>query len=808
MAGSAAIVLVLGMSALAGAQSSTSYTDEATGITFQKYTGDSDGFGFGLALPSDTTSTDFIGQLSGASTATWAGVSLTGQMANSLLVVAFPNGDNTQVLGSLRKASTYTNPAVVTNLGTLTPIPEGTFADADGWSYTFLCSGCLADAEVSFDVTGTGTSLGLAVSTNALQDPSTANAVLNSHSGTGGFGMNLEGARSSDFATWAAMASSDSSTPGNGTGGAGNGTTTPSPITTVSNQTWDYIVAGGGPAGIITATRFAEAGHAVLLLERGMGSYASTGGQFPLSWNDSLTPMDVPGLSFHIYDMPGMSSAFCNDIAGMGGCLLGGGSAVNGIQWFPPAQRDFDDKWPSGWRWSDVSAAADRLYERNPGMVRSSADGEFYDQAAYEQLKVFLDANGFSSIDALEDPNSKDMVYSHSPYNTKDGLRAGPVRTYLPIAQQLSNFKLQLNSTVLRVIREGSTATGVEVLLADNSRQIVNLKEGGKVVLASGALSTPRTLFRSGIGPKEQIQLVQNGSTSITLPPQSDWIELPVGKYVQDHPGFLITLNIVNNQSSTSLDTLTDEELMNPSQENIDLFNAKSGPLVQGSGRLDFFSKITDSETGAERYFQVTGLSESNGVITFHAALTHGADSTGVLTLTSQGTTEFAQTPWANTDGDKAAVTAFMEQLLEYMRKPGSNLVPPQGLNTTAAELGSRQMSTVHFLGSCRMGEDDGREAGGKAVVDLSTKVYGTDNIYVVDASIHPDVPFGNTQAIVSVVAEKAAALILGAEEITGSSAGNSTSSSPGDSSDTSSGSYPATSPGPSSSKNRKCKRT
>lgn len=786
MAGLATFVSVLGLSALVRAQSSSSYTDTATGITFQKYSGSTGGYGFGLALPSDTSSTDFIGQISADSTATWAGVSLTGQMAGSLLVAAFPNTDGTAVLGSLRKATGYTNPAVVTNAGTLTPIPEGTTVGTDGWTYTFLCKGCLADAATSFDATADSGAMGYALSTTALSDASAAGAILNTHSGTGGFGINIAGARSADFATWAAMASSGDST---GTpGGSNNGTIgnngTVTPPATISNETFDYIVAGGGPAGIIAATRFAEAGHSVLLLERGSASYASSGGNFPLAWNDSLTPMDIPGLSFHVFSMPGMSTAFCNDIAGMGGCVLGGGSAVNGMQWYRPAQRDFDDKWPTGWKWSDMSSAAEALYERNPGTILPSADGQYYDQAAYTQITKFLDANGYSSVDALEDPDSKTMVYTHSPYNALNGLRAGPVRTYLPIAKQLSNFKLQVDSTVLRVVRNGSAVTGVEVQLADNSRQIINLKADGKVVLASGALSTPRTLFRSGIGPKAQIQAVQSGSVSITLPPEADWIELPVGKYVQDHPNFFLSLNVANNQSA-DLTTMSDEEFQNPSQANIDLFNAQTGPLVQGSGRVDFFTNITDSATGATRYFQVTGYSASPGKMTLIVALTHGLDSTGELGITSQGTTEFTTEPWLNTDGDKAAVTAFMEELLVYMRKPGSTLVPASGLNITTDELAGKHSSTVHFVGSCRLGEDDGRD-GGKAVVDLDAKVYGTDNLYIVDASIHPDLPTGNTQAPVMVVAERAAAVILGAQG--GATTGGSTSSGSSDNTSTSSG--------------------
>ncbi|PNH47472.1 hypothetical protein VD0004_g839 [Verticillium dahliae] len=60
------------------------------------------------------------------------------------------------------------------------------------------------------------------------------------------------------------------------------------------------------------------------------------------------------------------------------------------------------------------------------------------------------------------------------------------------------------------------------------------------------------------------------------------------------------------------------------------------------------------------------------------------------------------------------------------------------------------------------MGEED----DGSSVVDTDTRVWGTDNLYVVDASIHPKVFTGNTQAPVTVVAEHAVSKILGVEPI------------------------------------------
>ncbi|PWY75094.1 FAD/NAD(P)-binding domain-containing protein [Aspergillus heteromorphus CBS 117.55] len=750
---SGAVALSCALGAAASSYNTSAYSDSVTGIDFQRWCDDDTGFCFGVALPEEA-GTDFIGQMNVplSSSKGWGGVSMSGSMTNVLLIAAWPNGDS--VVGTLREAESYVSPAVYTGDAVLENIPSGTSINSTYLTYTFLCSGCVVGQPTTWAANETAYYFGWALSATNPTTPSSSSSKMPYHAaGYGGFEAELYAARSSEFSTWASKAVVSNTT----TTASASASATPSAsvVPTVANTTYDYIVVGGGAAGIIAAERLAETKKSVLLIERGPASTVQTGATDALTWNSSITGYDVPALG-SVLESVGLEDEYlCDDTAGMAGCVLGGGTIVNAMSFIYPQERDFDDKWPTGWKWTDVKAAAERFYSRNPGSTLPSKDGKRYDQGMYTVLSSFLEGLGWTHVNSQEQPNEKHNVYSYPSWDVDNGIRAGPVRSYLPLVEDDDNFTLRLNANVLRLVRRGGRITGVEVQSESGAEQIINVRAGGKVILAAGSLSTPRILFNSGIGPTEQIETVKSGSTGITLPPSAEWIDLPVGENLRDHPMFTITVDTNSNFTHFN----TSSVIPGSDATAVKMFDEGSGVMTQGGHRLQFWTSNVGTD-GKTRFYQGSCSTTTDGVITMKLYLTHGATSSGVLGIESTGATVVSTDPWLQTAADKEATTRFLEGLLTDMKNSTGGFTV-SGSATTASAILDAYTSGDHYVGTAKMGLDDGRERNGTSVVDLNTKVYGTENLYVVDASIHPDLPTGNTQAIVQIAAEAAIARII-----------------------------------------------
>ncbi|KAF2187557.1 GMC oxidoreductase [Zopfia rhizophila CBS 207.26] len=467
----------------------------------------------------------------------------------------------------------------------------------------------------------------------------------------------------------------------------------------LSNSTYDYIVVGGGASGIITAQRLVETGKTVLLLERGGPSYFFTGGDLFVPWNDTVTAYEVPGIIEWLSSFPGMDG-YCNDTAQVAGCILGGGTTVNGMGFIRPPSFDFGEMWPQGWQWTDVEPSAARFYERNPGTTSPSADGKYYDNAVWDVMSKELSAVGWKQVDTNDEPDEKFQIYSYPATNVANGRRSGPISTYLPLAMGKENFKLQLHTKVIQAVRQNSTITGVEVE-GQGQRMIINVNQGGKVILAAGAMSSPRILFNSGIGPTEQIDIVKSGTTQVALPPENSWINLPIG-FVRDHVMIELTFNTPPKKPSIS------------STKDPAYSHTSSGTLGITPEGNTVFTESPYLRTDTDKEAMALAIDE-------FLAMSRRANST-----------------------------------LQYngpANATGASIVASSRLNPG-----------VHMTGTTIMGTDDGTK-NGTSVVDPNCKVYGTDNSFVVDAGMHADLPTGNTQAIVMVAAEHAVQRIIALDD-------------------------------------------
>lgn len=155
-------------------------------------------------------------------------------------------------------------------------------------------------------------------------------------------------------------------------------------------------------------------------------------------------------------------------------------------------------------------------------------------------------------------------------------------------------------------------------------------------------------------------------------------------------------------------------------------------------------------------------FSRRNNQIDIVYQVTFGTITVGSMGMNAAGKAIYTKSALLQTAADKEALTIELDNWLAMSRTPGSRLVYSGGANTNGAEIiKTNGIGTgYHLTSSTIMGTDNGTK-GGKSVVDTNYKVYGIDNLFVVDLRIHPKVPSGDTMVITMIATEHAVTKIL-----------------------------------------------
>ncbi|APA07372.1 hypothetical protein sscle_02g021420 [Sclerotinia sclerotiorum 1980 UF-70] len=529
-------------------------------------------------------------------------------------------------------------------------------------------------------------------------------------------------------------------------------------------EQWDIIVVGSGPGGIIVSSRLAEAGLKTLLLESGGPSYGVTGGDLNArrpGWlrGTNLTRVDVPGLYTTIFGDPNADILMCgsDQVNAYGGCTIGGGSAINAGLFFEPPASDWDTYFPEEWNSQNMDAAIQRLYDTQPSTSLTSQDGIRYLQSGYNAARKWLvEGLGYKDVDINDKADDKTGVFGYPNFFYSDGERGGPVTTYLQSSLQRSNFRLQHGVRVVRVERHGDTATGVTALV-NGVETFISVTPTGRVILSAGAIISPSLLMHSGIGDLATLSRLNSaGKLSPNLTSDEWIISSEIGTGLFDNPNTFIVLEGDSIQSYKY-------SYESPPPEDRDLYlNSRSGPYTFASETSVFWTTISHADgtkAGVQGTIGTAGYADytSDHSITLNVYGTSGLLSTGSVILDDNFIPGSSSSVYYSHPRDAQDISQFIHDIFAAL--PAAGLTPlniPQ--NSTREEIETyittwsayARGQVNHWSSSCRLGK----------CVDVDTKVVGTTNLHVVDASIIAPVTV-NPQFAVMAAAEKAAELIL-----------------------------------------------
>lgn len=269
-------------------------------------------------------------------------------------------------------------------------------------------------------------------------------------------------------------------------------------------EQFDYIIVGAGSAGSVMAHRLsADPARSVLLVEGG-GPDLHPLIHVPRGFGRILTNQRYTRL-YKINKTGGYNAPEY----WVRGSTLGGSSSVNGMVYVRGLPSDFDDWGCAGWRWPEILRAFREIEDHEAGESEwHGAGGPLkvtFHNGREPLLAAFLDAAEETGTRRVQDLNTvDDPAVGYFQRTIFRGRRQSAARAFLtPDVRSRKNLKIVTGAEVERLLLDGRRATGIEV---DCNGAMIQYAARREIILAAGALGSPKLLQLAGIGPAAHLK--------------------------------------------------------------------------------------------------------------------------------------------------------------------------------------------------------------------------------------------------------------------------------------------------------------